>query len=175
MKIYETLIHPSSKRTETLPTSGFSWLVLMFGVFVTLARGQFALAVKQLVICFCTVGIGWIYFAFKGNESKYLHLLEKEGFMSIADFKAANPNVDVKIDKPKPYQKFTNLPLLLIITLTATTLGGVVHEMMTVGYTVMVVQTTLFILPPLLFSTYSAFKSSKALYEERSKAYNLYQ
>lgn len=56
---------------------GFSWTMLLFGVFVPLYRGDIKWFLITLFVGFLTVGISWWIFPFFYNKVYYEDLLSK--------------------------------------------------------------------------------------------------
>ena len=58
---------------------GFSWTMLLFGVFVPLVRGDWKWFLITLVAAFVTAGISWLVFPFFYNQL-YLNDLLNNGY-----------------------------------------------------------------------------------------------
>lgn len=67
---------------------GFSWTMLLFGIFVPLVRGDFKWFLITLLVSVITCGIAWLVFPFIYNKIYIKELLEK-GWLP-ADEVAAN-------------------------------------------------------------------------------------
>jgi hypothetical protein len=63
---------------------GFSWTVLLFGVFVPLFRGDIKWFLIFLVIAFVTFGFGWLVVPFFYNKI-YIRNLISKGFIPADD------------------------------------------------------------------------------------------
>jgi len=75
------------KDTGLLKTAplGFSWTMLLFGIFVPLFRGDVKWFFYSLIIAFVTFGIGWLVLPFLYNKI-YIKNLIKKGYVPADDY-----------------------------------------------------------------------------------------
>ncbi|ENN9979291.1 TPA: hypothetical protein ACGU4W_001112 [Vibrio vulnificus] len=85
------LIQERSKDIKFVRDSGFDWLMLCFGVFVPLCRGQIKTALRYFIINLFTLGIAWFVLPFTSRKKYFNHLIEVEGYVLPEDFKGVLP------------------------------------------------------------------------------------
>tara|TARA_R110000824_G_scaffold158397_3_gene332218 strand:- start:1002 stop:1235 length:234 start_codon:yes stop_codon:yes gene_type:complete len=67
---------------QKVVTTGFSWTVFFFGVFVPLFRGDGMGFLIQLVLGFCTCGLSWLVIPFTYNNA-YEQRLRNNGWKTL--------------------------------------------------------------------------------------------
>ena len=85
-----TMVHNLSGDEKVIPT-GFSWTMLLFGIFVPLFRGYWAYFFILLALCFVGglgVVVAWLICPFLINKHYYEHLL-KSGWVPAEKYKPA--------------------------------------------------------------------------------------
>lgn len=58
-------------------STGFSWKLLMFGVFYPFFRGDFKGFLVQLIMCFITIGFSWLVSPFFYNKNYVKRMIDK--------------------------------------------------------------------------------------------------
>jgi hypothetical protein len=78
------LKHKDTGFVKTAPV-GFSWTMLLFGIFVPMIRGDWKWFFIGLAIAIFTFGLGWLIVLFMYNKIYIKNLMEK-GYIPADDF-----------------------------------------------------------------------------------------
>jgi hypothetical protein len=88
------LIHKTSKEVKEVKV-GFSWVTLIFGIFVPLVRGYFIFFLVLLGLCFLGglgLFIAWFICPFFINKNYYNWLLT-QGYMPMDEYKKEQESI----------------------------------------------------------------------------------
>ena len=93
--------HPVTGEIKETPL-GFSWTTLLFGVFVSLIRGDWKWAIIMFLVALLTVGLYWLVFPFIYNKLWAKELVMR-GFkvknVIEGDIRLAENEIGLKLEK----------------------------------------------------------------------------